>query len=239
MQGPIAFVVPELAEKTLMNKEHNELQAKLEFVLSLVETIVQLAVERGSPLSESVLLESVAQGSRTSLMMRSSLVGAQFLAEDRRCMEQLHLYVRALTLLSSSMQLAHDSVEAHLMQNTTSMRRLLREMNEAYQHCLTECQRLKCSVTTDSVMYTSQTADKLLYGLALEKCQCAATDEMLGNIDQCVTHYRAAYLILHGLSQQAGEGPDKELLCKYTEMVGKRFVKFSNQGFFSSTKRAS
>lgn len=51
------FEAPELPEETLLDREHNETLAKLNFVLALVDCILELAESKGSPLS--VLTESV------------------------------------------------------------------------------------------------------------------------------------------------------------------------------------
>src|SRR5882724_4522973 len=53
----VMFTAPELPEETLLDREHNETLAKLNFVLALVDCILELAESRASPLS--VLTESV------------------------------------------------------------------------------------------------------------------------------------------------------------------------------------
>lgn len=54
---PVTFEAPELPEETLLDREHNETLAKLNFVLALVDCILELAQSKASPLS--VLTESV------------------------------------------------------------------------------------------------------------------------------------------------------------------------------------
>lgn len=55
---PMTFVAPELPEETLLDRDHNETLAKLNFVLALVDCIVEIASNRASPLS--ILTESNA-----------------------------------------------------------------------------------------------------------------------------------------------------------------------------------
>ncbi|XP_054155031.1 serine/threonine-protein kinase ULK1-like [Oppia nitens] len=61
---PIMFTAPELPEETLLDREHNETLAKLNFVLALVDCIQDLADTKASPLS--VLTESVNNNNTNS-----------------------------------------------------------------------------------------------------------------------------------------------------------------------------
>ena len=100
-------------------KSHNETVSKLSFVLALVECIIDLAQSRSSPLSESVtekVLSSSPGGGAAALDHIS------FMSEGDRCIEQLVLYVRALQLLSSSIQLAKDEVSAGRLHPSNNVR---------------------------------------------------------------------------------------------------------------------
>lgn len=55
----IHFVPPELPAETLLDKEHNEILAKLNFVLTLVECIMNIAETRASPIK--ILTESTGK----------------------------------------------------------------------------------------------------------------------------------------------------------------------------------
>lgn len=46
------FEPPQLTEETLLEKEHNQTLAKLNFVLALVDCIIDLAKSKGAPLSK-------------------------------------------------------------------------------------------------------------------------------------------------------------------------------------------
>jgi serine/threonine-protein kinase ULK/ATG1 len=120
MEGPISFLVPELTEKTLMNKEHNDLLDKMEFVLDLSRCIGDLARERGSPLAESVLF---ADSPANKNSPRATTANQHlFNSESQRCLEQLLLYVRVLQLLGSTMQLAREKVASGSLQPTCSVK---------------------------------------------------------------------------------------------------------------------
>lgn len=49
IDGPLTFVAPELSEETLFEREHNETLAKLNFVLALVDCILELAESKATP----------------------------------------------------------------------------------------------------------------------------------------------------------------------------------------------
>lgn len=51
MDEQMTFAPPELPEETLLDRDHNETLAKLNFVLALVDCIMELAASRSSPLT--------------------------------------------------------------------------------------------------------------------------------------------------------------------------------------------
>ena len=99
---------------THFQKEHNETVNKLNFVLALVECIIELAHSRSSPLSESV---DQRQGNNAFRLDHIA-----FVSESQRLMEQLVLYVRALQLLSSSIELAREETKAGRLQPSNSVK---------------------------------------------------------------------------------------------------------------------
>ncbi|KAK2144674.1 hypothetical protein NP493_4147g00003 [Ridgeia piscesae] len=167
MEGPVTFVAPELAEEVLMDKSHNETVSKLSFVLALVECIIDLAQSRSSPLSESVTEKvlSSSPGGGTATMDHIS-----FMSEGDRCIEQLVLYVRALQLLSSSIQLAKEETDQCV---AVCVLTVVKEMNAFYHQCLCVCKFLhnKSSAVrgADVTSVTATvTADRLIYSHAIE-----------------------------------------------------------------------
>lgn len=99
MDGPVMFVVPELTDETLLSNEHRDTLGKLQFISTVICSLIELAQSRTSPLLES----------RNSNKLTGCVV---FVSEKQRRIEQLVLYIRALHLLSSSLQLAKDEVSA-------------------------------------------------------------------------------------------------------------------------------
>jgi len=80
-----------------LQREHSALLSKLEFICDLVHCVVSVAEERRSPLAQSLIIDK-SRGDDT------------FVDEVQRCVEQLVLYVRALHLLSSGLQLAQSAL---------------------------------------------------------------------------------------------------------------------------------
>ena len=80
----------------VLQREHSALLSKLDFVCDLVQCIVSVAEERRSPLAQSLIVD------RSSACHGDEM----FATELQRCVEQLVLYVRALHLLASGLQLA-------------------------------------------------------------------------------------------------------------------------------------
>ncbi|ELU07767.1 hypothetical protein CAPTEDRAFT_170802 [Capitella teleta] len=235
MEGPIMFVAPELAEETLMDKEHNETVSKLNFILALVECIIEIAKSRSSPLSESVNTNLPRSQSHSGgFVMDGGHVC--FVGEDQRRLEQLVLYVRGLQLLTSSIQLAKDEMTGGRLQPSNAVKNILHDMNDYYHQCLNICRSLhaKGVAFTPDPSGVTTTADKLIYSHAIEMCQTAALDELFGNPQECFRRYRSAQILLHSLAQQAYEGTDRELLNKYKESVEKRLFHLHNQGFIQT-----
>ncbi|KAJ9599082.1 hypothetical protein L9F63_010419, partial [Diploptera punctata] len=105
LDGPITFVAPELPEETLLEREHNETLAKLNFVLALSDCVLELAQARAAPLA--ALTESAAGRQQT---------------EGHRRAEQLVLLVRALQLLSSGLNLATQQLRAGKLRPSSSVK---------------------------------------------------------------------------------------------------------------------
>ncbi|OWF55296.1 Serine/threonine-protein kinase unc-51 [Mizuhopecten yessoensis] len=223
MEGPVAFVAPGLAEETLMDDNHNETMAKLSFVLDLVECIVELAQTRGAPLQGFTESVNLKQGETLPSEHMPKFTEAQ------RRLEQLVLYVRSLHLLSSSLQLARKEIKEERLQISTSLRNVLRQMNESYHRCVNMCKQIQHRLgagiqNTLTPQIAVATADKLIYNYAIEMCQNAALDELFGNPNECFRRYQTAHLLLHSLSQQAQNTRDKQLLNKYKDAVERRLA---------------
>lgn len=89
----------------MLQREHNETLAKLNFVLALSECVVELAQARATPLA--ALTESTSGRQQT---------------EGSRRAERLVLLVRALQLLSSGLNLAIQQLQAGQLQPSASVK---------------------------------------------------------------------------------------------------------------------
>lgn len=110
MDGPVVFTVPELKSETLMGAEHRETLRRLQFVCTLVGCLSELAQTRSSPLLQSP---------RSNNKLTGCVV---FVSEKQRRIEQLVIYIRALHILSTSLQLAKDEVGASHLQPTQAVK---------------------------------------------------------------------------------------------------------------------
>ena len=96
---PVTFVAPELPEETMLEREHNEILAKLNFVVALCECVSEVARSRSGPLR-----------------------GPDRSPATKRRAEQVILLVRALQWLSSGLSLATQHLKAGRLQPTTSVK---------------------------------------------------------------------------------------------------------------------
>jgi len=239
MEGPIVFIAPELTQETLMEKEHNDTLAKLNFVLALVECILEVARARASPLaaalSESIYSRSPSKTpSSPSGEGGSSSSSSPALSEIQRRAEQLVLNIRALQLLSSALSLSREELQAERLHSSTSVKQVVRMLYERFDQCLCQCKKLNgpslgCQLADSN--WAQLTADKLLYNHAIELCQSAALDELFGNPASCCRRYQTAHILFHSLAQQVTQLADKSILNKYREAVEKRLFVLQQQGY--------
>lgn len=90
-----------------VQREHNDLLLKLEFVRDLSASIIQIARSRSSPLAESVFVDDVAMcPTSTPTVCSDTCSSTVFISEGQRRLEQIVLYMRALELLASALNLA-------------------------------------------------------------------------------------------------------------------------------------
>lgn len=102
---PLTFVAPELPEETLLEREHNEILAKLNFVSALCDCVCDVAKMKATPLGAP--LGGIEPASGATSRMRA---------------EQVILLVRALQWLSSGLSLARQQVKAGRLQPTANVK---------------------------------------------------------------------------------------------------------------------
>jgi serine/threonine-protein kinase ULK/ATG1 len=233
-QHPITFLAPELPEETLLEKEHNETLAKINFVLALSNCILDLAATRSTPigaLHDSVQLQSQIQN---ELVKKA---------------ERFVLLVRALQLLGSGLALATSQMKSGQLRPSSKVKNgewrcpeesgvdcrlfaVMSSLNSKFRTTLVECKQLNSPEVMERV--TNITADKLLYEHAVQICQTAALEELFNNPQQCFERYQTAQILLHSLSQQVPQ-QDRALLMKYKEAVEKRLYVLQQKGYVYST----
>ncbi|XP_055863136.1 serine/threonine-protein kinase ULK2-like isoform X2 [Biomphalaria glabrata] len=232
---PLRFVPQPLSEETLMDDNHNETLGKLSFVLDLVECILDLARSLGSA------FRSIDPGETKKVEQLSPEHYSQY-RSSQRSLEQLVLYARSCHLLNSALHMARDEIRNNRLQQSTSLRNVLGEMNTYYHHVVDKCktihkeftQNCKTPLTQKLVMAT---ADKLIYNQAIHMCQTAALDECSKNsspenVAEVVRRYQVAQILLHSLAQTARNENDKHMLVKYRKSVESRLSILTSDGLY-------
>ncbi|KFD62738.1 hypothetical protein M514_25119 [Trichuris suis] len=221
---------PELKAETLLElsgwpfqRDHNEILAKLQFVLQVVQSLTKLAQVRSNPLS--VMLCS---------RRFSNVDDAGMVNQSYRHAEQLVIYVRALHMISSSLQLAQQEVDAKRLYVSSTVKRVLNELNESFHVCLMRSQELITYGLPGPDKTCTINAERLMYNYALELCQSAALDELFGDPQLCPPRYQTAFVLLHTLAQQVTDEEDRCILKKYKDAVEKRLRILEKQGFVSA-----
>nr|XP_053639461.1 serine/threonine-protein kinase unc-51-like isoform X4 [Cherax quadricarinatus] len=232
-QDTVAFYAPPLHQETLMEREHNETLAKLNFVLALVDCILELARSRAAPITalrqNAAMRESVSGGSPRD---SDGSTMASPPPEWQRRAEQLVLYVRALQLLSSALTLAKHEKSVSRLQPSNAVKNVVGVLNDRFRQALSVCKELNSSgaVTAVDPRTSTITADKLIYNYAIEMCQSAALDELFGKPEECFRRYQTAQILLHALAQQVAHDSDRSLLTRYKQAVERRLFLLHEQG---------
>ncbi|CAH0563500.1 unnamed protein product [Brassicogethes aeneus] len=216
---PITFLAPELNEETLLEKEHNETLAKVNFVLALSNCVLDLAAQRATPIA--ALVDPAQQNHPQSEMGRRA--------------EQLVLLVRAMQLLGSGLDLACTQLKSGQLRPSNTVKNVISTLNTKFRTTLNECKQLNSTGLLNKLGSTNITADKILYNHAIQMCQSAALDELFGNPEECFQRYQTAQILLHSLSQHVHNQQDRMLLTKYKDAVEKRLFVLQQQGYIYAT----
>lgn len=89
------------------------------------------------------------------------------------------------------------------------MQHVLNQLNDTYHQCLARSQELASLGVPSGTDPTTAlvSAERIMYRHALDLCQSAAMDELVGNPQLCPKRYKTAYMILYTLSQQVFDFP--------------------------------
>lgn len=216
--SPPVFYAPCLPEETLLDKEHNETLARLNFVDSLVGCLLSLADSR------SAIINLTDDNLKSEALK-------ELPTETVRKVERLVLYLKSLQLTSSALKLSKSEIQANRLRNSSSVRHVLKLLKEKFHHCLNMCKSLDYQATLYSTIGKAALEliepDKIIYDYAIEMCQIAALEEMFGHPEECFKRYHTAQILLHGLLHQVNH-EDKQLLEKYKFAVEKRLLMIHN-----------
>ncbi|CAJ0581012.1 unnamed protein product, partial [Mesorhabditis spiculigera] len=210
---------PALEQETVMKEEHKQVLSKLKYVLELVETLIEVAEAKDSPLA-NIHTNKVEQGERGTAYRRA---------------EQLVLYVRALHMLSSALLLAQRNVATRTLHPSPAVQNVLNLLNDKYHQCLVRSQELaSLGVPGADPAMAVVSAERIMYRHAMQLCQEAALDELFGNPHLCSRRYQTAYMMFHTLSEQVNAEQDKTALARYKNAVEKRLRILERQGFVTA-----
>ncbi|XP_066872101.1 serine/threonine-protein kinase ULK1 isoform X3 [Kogia breviceps] len=222
LEGAVTFEAPDLPEETLMEQEHTEILHSLRFTLVFVQHVLEIAALKGSA--------SEAAGG-PEYQLQESVVADQIslLSREWGFAEQLVLYLKAAELLSSGLQTAIDQIRAGRLCLSSTVKQVVRKLNELYKTSVVSCQGLSLRLQRffldkqrllDRIQ--SVTAEKLIFSHAVQTVQSAALDEMFHRREDCVQRYHKALLLMEGLQQILSDQADVENIAKCKLCIERR-----------------
>ncbi|XP_053525720.1 serine/threonine-protein kinase ULK1 isoform X2 [Artibeus jamaicensis] len=222
LEGAVTFEAPDLPEETLMEQEHTEILHGLRFTLVFVQHVLEIAALKGSA--------SEAAGG-PEYQLQESVVADQIslLSREWGFAEQLVLYLKVAELLSSALQTAIDQIRAGKLCLSSTVKQVVRKLNELYKASVLSCQGLSLRLQRffldkqrllDRIQ--SVTAEKLIFSHAVHTVQSAALDEMFHRREDCVQRYHKALLLMEGLQQLLTDQADVENIAKCKLCIERR-----------------
>uniref|UniRef100_A0A8C5P0Y7 non-specific serine/threonine protein kinase n=1 Tax=Jaculus jaculus TaxID=51337 RepID=A0A8C5P0Y7_JACJA len=222
MEGGVTFEAPDLPEETLMEQEHTETLHSLRFTLAFVQQVLEIATLKGSASEAAGVPE---------YQLQESIVADQIsqLSREWGFAEQLVLYLKVAELLSSGLQTAIDQIRAGKLCLSSTVKQVVRRLNELYKASVMSCQGLSLRLQRFFVDKQrlldgihSVTAERLILSHAVQMVQSAALDEMFQHHESCVPRYHKALLLLEGLQQTLTDQADIENIAKCKLCIERR-----------------
>ncbi|KAM5238812.1 serine/threonine-protein kinase ULK1 [Ctenodactylus gundi] len=222
LEGAVTFEAPDLPEETLMEQEHTETLRSLRFTLVFVQRVLEIAALKGSAGEAAGGPES--RGQESVVADRISL-----LSREWGFAEQLVLYLKAAELLSSGLQMAIDQIRAGKLCQSSTVKQVVRRLNELYKASVVSCQGLSLRLQRflldkqrllDGIHSVS--AERLILSHAVQMVQSAALDEMFQHREGCVPRYHKALLLLEGLQHMLTDQADIENIAKCKLCIERR-----------------
>ncbi|XP_052023664.1 serine/threonine-protein kinase ULK1 isoform X2 [Apodemus sylvaticus] len=222
LEGAVTFEAPDLPEETLMEQEHTETLHNLRFTLAFAQQVLEIAALKGSA--------SEAAGG-PEYQLQESVVADQIsqLSREWGFAEQLVLYLKVAELLSSGLQTAIDQIRAGKLCLSSTVKQVVRRLNELYKASVVSCQGL--SLRLQRFFLDKQrlldgihgvTAERLILSHAVQMVQSAALDEMFQHREGCVPRYHKALLLLEGLQHTLTDQADIENIAKCKLCIERR-----------------
>ncbi|XP_012662492.1 serine/threonine-protein kinase ULK1 [Otolemur garnettii] len=222
LEGAVTFEAPDLPEETLMEQEHTETLHSLRCTLLFAQHVLEIAALKGSA--------GEAAGD-PDYQLQESVVADQIslLSREWGFAEQLVLYLKVAELLSSGLQTAIDQIRAGKLCLSSTVKQVVRRLNELYKASVVSCQGLSLRLQRffldkqrllDRVH--SITAEKLIFSHAVQMVQSAALDEMFQHREGCVPRYHKALLLLEGLQHMLSDQADIENVAKCKLCIERR-----------------
>ncbi|KAM4745957.1 serine/threonine-protein kinase ULK1a isoform 2-T2 [Anableps anableps] len=221
-QNSLIFHPPELPEDTLM-EVHTDALSDLRFTLAFVTCVMELACSKG-PALEDFCSPDIS-------FLEQSIVTDQIslLSREWSYAEQLVLYMKAEEFLSSALHTAKENITQGQLQTSSSVKQVIRKLNNLYKNCVTYCRSLNDRLQTflldkQKLMdrFNSLTAEKLIYGHTVHMIQSAALDEMFHHGAASVQRYNKALLLMEGLSRILTEQKDIDSIEKCKKCIERR-----------------
>uniref|UniRef100_A0A8C9DFC3 non-specific serine/threonine protein kinase n=1 Tax=Prolemur simus TaxID=1328070 RepID=A0A8C9DFC3_PROSS len=222
LEGAVTFEAPDLPEETLMEQEHTETLHSLRGTLLFAQHVLEIAALKGS---------ACEAAGGPEYQLQESVVADQIslLSREWGCAEQLVLYLKVAELLSSGLQTAIDQIRAGKLCLSSTVKQVVRRLNELYKASVVSCQGLSLRLQRffldkqrllDRVH--SITAEKLIFSHAVQMVQAAALDEMFQHREGCVPRYHKALLLLEGLQHMLSDQADIENVAKCKLCIERR-----------------
>ncbi|XP_020036810.1 serine/threonine-protein kinase ULK1 isoform X2 [Castor canadensis] len=222
LEGAVTFEAPDLPEETLMEQEHTEILHSLRFTLAFVQQVLEIAALKGNASEAAVGPE---------YQLQESMVADQIslLSREWGFAEQLVLYLKVAELLSSGLQTAIDQIRAGKLCLSSTVKQVVRRLNELYKASVVSCQGLSLRLQRflldkqrllDGVH--SVTAERLILSHAVHMVQSAALDEMFQHREGCVPRYHKALLLLEGLQHMLTDQADIDSIAKCKLCIERR-----------------
>ena len=105
-----------------MSPEHNEILAKLKYISSLVDKIIEVARNKAAPLSTISETVSAVRGKDSCSGGSGGVAEFDPNSPHHRRLQQLLLYMRCLHILSQTLDLSRAELKAKKLKPSTSVK---------------------------------------------------------------------------------------------------------------------